>query len=74
MKNIYANAAKLQCRMLAWMREPEWKWHIVHTDWMRDQMPLSPPQSNLALKLSSKRRSTPFGYDLMDINPNGPND
>ena len=73
MKTIYANAAKFQCKKLAWMREPEWKWHIVHTDWMRDQMPLSPPQSNLALKLSSKYESTPIGFDVRMNEHNGPN-
>jgi len=39
MQTIYNNAAKIQIRLMAWMREPEWKWHIVHTDHMADDMP-----------------------------------
>jgi hypothetical protein len=71
--SIYDNANKLRCRNFAWMRHPEWLWHVVHTDWMRDKMPISPPQSDLVKKLASKNRATPFGHDLTNINPNGPN-
>ena len=39
MQTVYDNASKIQMRMMAWMREPEWKWHIVHTDHMADVMP-----------------------------------
>ena len=72
MQNIYDNADKFRCKKLAWMREP-YLWHIVHTDYMVDTSPRSPPQSDLALRLRSKQRAMPFGFNLIDINPNGPN-
>jgi len=68
---IYAYAAKLRCKLLAWMKEPEWKWHIVHTDWMRSLMPTIVPLTGL-LK-TSLLLSTAFGFNLFINEPNGPN-
>ena len=39
MNTIYDNADKFRCRTIAWMREPEWKWHIMFTDCMGSLMP-----------------------------------
>ena len=69
MLTIMQNASAFRCKTLAWMREPEWKWHIVHTDWMRDLLPKILPQSSGITKLLS----TALGFDELTNEPNGPN-
>ena len=70
MKTIYANANKIRCRILAWMREPEWKWHIVHTDYMDELM----PKFHLFRALSWVKKHMNLGADTLNNPPNGPND
>lgn len=70
MKTVIQNAAKLQCRKLAWMREPEWKWHIVHTDHMSVLLPKFYWKFNEWFGTYSMS----FGYCGNDNAPNGPND
>ena len=70
MINVMMNASKLRCRILAWMREPEWKWYIVHTDWMDDLLPKTAPQ----FITSPSHAPTSLGFDTFTNNPNGPND
>jgi len=68
MQTVYDNAAKLQKRAMAWMREPEWKWHIVHTDHMADDMPTHlalPQHPSCILPLCTGKAST-------DRSPQGP--
>tara|TARA_B110000977_G_C10954243_1_gene445889 strand:+ start:235 stop:450 length:216 start_codon:yes stop_codon:yes gene_type:complete len=67
--NIYAYSAKLRCKILAWMKEPEWKWYIVHTDWMRNLTPVIAPLTGVLTSLLS----TAFGFNLFINEPNGPN-
>ena len=69
MMTVMMNAATNRCRMLAWMREPEWKWHIVHTDWMGELMPRvaiqQPPVDT--------HNIVAMGCDLLANEHNGPN-
>ena len=67
MMTVMMNASKNRCRMLAWMREPEWKWHIVHTDWMDELMPKALPHAPVFFKQMQ------LGADPSNGLPNGPN-
>jgi len=71
MQTVYDNASKIQMRMMAWMREPEWTWHIVHTDHMADRAPRSGLNSMSAW--FGKHRMN-MGCPVFDNRPNGPND
>ena len=37
--SIYDNAGSLQCVKRAWMRESNWEWWLVHTDWCQHLLP-----------------------------------
>ena len=52
------------------MREPEWKWHIVHTDYMDELM----PKFHLFRALSWVKKHMNLGADTLNNPPNGPND
>lgn len=70
MMTVMMNASTNRCQTLAWMREPEWKWHVVHTDWMGDKMPKTVP-------LSKSKRGAPvyvnYGINVATDHANGPN-
>ena len=70
MKTVIESAATLQCKKLAWMREPEWKWHIVHTDYMSILLPKTTPLDSFL----NKQVLTAIGFDEADNESNGPND
>ena len=67
MMTVMMNASTNRCRMLAWMREPEWKWHIVHTDYMSDVMPKALPQAPVLFK------QIQLGANPTSNRANGPN-
>ena len=68
-QNVYANAAKLRCKKLAWMIEPEWEWWIVHTDHMSVLRPKTTPQSSYL----KTQVLTAMGFDELANEANGPN-
>jgi len=69
MLTIMQNASAFRCKILAWMKEPEWKWHIIHTDYMSELLPTTVPLSCCLTTLLS----TALGFDVITHNPNGPN-
>ena len=75
MQTVYDNAAKIQMRMMAWMREPEWKWHIVHTDYMASDTPVWEFQ-RFKFWINSNRTFSGMnlGAQVFDNRANGPND
>ena len=68
MMTVMMNASTNRCRMLAWMREPEWKWHIVHTDYMADTQPKALPSAPVLFK------QIQLGVSPTSDLTNGPND
>ena len=78
MLTIYDNANKIQARKMAWMREPEWKWYIVHTDWMNSLMPVWEFQK-FVFWINTSIENHAFsgmnlGCPMFDNRANGPND
>lgn len=69
MLNIITNASSSRSRPMAWMREPVWKWHIVHTDYMQDTM----PRYNALSGRTSPNSYIAIGFDQLDNEHNGPN-
>ena len=70
MRTVIMNASKLRCRILAWMREPVWKWWIVHTDHMSERLPNKTP----LYSYFNKQVLTAMGFDELANESNGPND
>lgn len=70
MQTLYDNADKFRRRTRAWMRNPIWKWYIVHIGHMDSLMPKYYwrfTQMRGAYALS-------FGADVVANYANGPND
>ena len=68
-QNVYANAAKLRCKKLAWMRGKEWKWHIVFTHHISVLLPNKTP----LFSYFNKQVLTAMGFDELANESNGPN-
>ena len=67
MPTFIMNTAKMRCKIKAWMREPEWEWHIVHTDNHYETTPRTRPDC-VKYKAGDRLGTHPHNK------PNGPND
>ena len=73
MQTVYDNASKIQMRKMAWMRDPEWKWFIVHTDHMASDTPVWESQ-RFKFWINSNRAFSGMnlGAPVFDNRANGP--
>ena len=70
MKTIYAKSDKFRRRTRAWMRNPVWKWYIVHIGHMDSLMPKFYWRFNQWFGVYAMS----FGFDVLGNRSNGPND